>query len=71
MTCLTIFKLKNNVNAKRHQFPQIFATLYPTALRAVLERKMMRILKNRDQYGRHIVIFRPGDNVQIILWLIV
>lgn len=54
-------KLKNNVNAKRNTYPEIFETLYPSALQKVLEKRMMRILKHRDDQGRHIVVFKPEN----------
>ncbi|CAL8095686.1 unnamed protein product [Orchesella dallaii] len=54
-------KLQNNVVAKRHSYPEIFEKLYPSALRSILDKRMMRILKHRDNQGSHIVIFKPEN----------
>ncbi|CAL8118244.1 unnamed protein product [Orchesella dallaii] len=55
---LSLDTLKNYVAVRREKYPTFFANFCPSSVRHVYESGMVRVLKNRDAYGRQVFVFR-------------
>jgi hypothetical protein len=49
---------------RRKKNPEIFARLYPSACYAALENGGAKVLKHRDDKGRHIMFVKTGKKIK-------